>query len=169
MNAPESPAHLANAGMGRLPRITVATVVSDGERFLFVEERVHGMLVVNQPAGHLEADETLTAAAARETLEETGWQIEITGLVAVYHWPNPPDRKPVLRFTFAGRALSHDPARELDTGITRALWLTADELTDGSYRLRSPLVARSVDDFLAGQCAPLSLLASIGITTVPTA
>ena len=166
MNAPESPVRLAAAGTGRLPRITVATVVPDGERFLFVEERVRGNLVVNQPAGPLEADETLTDAAIRETLEETGWQVEITGLIAVYHWPNPPDRKPVLRFTFAGRTVSHDPSRELDTGIARALWLTADELTGGSHRLRSPLVARSINDYLAGPNVPLSLLANIDAATV---
>lgn len=147
---------------GRLPRLTVATVVPDGERFLFVEERIRGALVVNQPAGHLEPDETLTDAAVRETWEETGWRVEVTGLLAVYHWPTPPDRRPVLRFTFVARPLSHDPAQPLDAGIERALWLQRDELEHGGFRPRSPLVMRSVDDYLGGQRAPLSLLTSIG-------
>jgi 8-oxo-dGTP pyrophosphatase MutT (NUDIX family) len=151
----------APAGAARLPRITVAAVVPDGDRFLFVEERVRGALVVNQPAGHLDPAESLAEAAVRETLEETGWRIEVTGLVAVYHWPDPPDRKPVLRFTFAARALGHEPQRTLDAGIVRALWLTPGELLDGGHRLRSPLVERSVRDFQAGASAPLSLLASI--------
>lgn len=161
MNAPVLTARSATAATGRLPRITVATVVPDGERFLFVEERVRGALVVNQPAGHLDPDESLTEAAVRETLEETGWLVEITGLIAVYHWPGPPDRRPVLRFTFTGRPVHHDPERDLDTGIERALWLTPRELDDGRYRLRSPLVRRSISDYLSGQQAPLSLLTSI--------
>jgi 8-oxo-dGTP pyrophosphatase MutT (NUDIX family) len=149
------------AAAARLPRITVASVIPDGDRYLFVEERVGGALVVNQPAGHLEAGESLIQAAVRETLEETGWHIEVTGLIAVYHWPDPPDRKPVMRFTFAGRPLSHDAGRRLDTGIERALWLRPDELATEIWRKRSPLVERSLRDFLAGQQAPLSMLASI--------
>lgn len=144
-----------------LPRITVATVVPDGDRFLFVEERVRGRLVVNQPAGHLEPGESLIDAAVRETLEETGWRVEPSHLVAVYHWPDPPDRKPVLRFTFAARPLAHEPDRPLDAGIVRALWLRPDELAAG-HALRSPLVRRSLDDHLAGQRGPLSLLACVG-------
>ncbi len=146
---------------GRLPRLTVATIVPDGNRFLFVEERVGGRLVVNQPAGHLEPDESLADAAVRETLEETGWHVRVTGLVAVYHWPDPPDRRPVLRFTFIGQPLSHDAGRPLDAGIERALWLRADELATDEWHKRSPLVERSVRDFLSGQQAPLSLLTSI--------
>lgn len=158
----DSIAPVPRPDVSALPRITVAAVVPDGDRFLYVEESVAGALVINQPAGHLEPGETLVEAAVRETLEETGWQVEVTGLVAVYHWPDPPDRKPVLRFTFAARPLSHDPGRPLDTGIVRAVWLRQDELLGGGHRLRSPLVARSLHDFLNGQPAPLSLLPSIG-------
>jgi 8-oxo-dGTP pyrophosphatase MutT (NUDIX family) len=166
MNARIAPLPHANAaptaaGAARLPRITVAAVVPDDGRFLFVEERVRGALVVNQPAGHLDPGESLVEAAVRETLEETGWRIEVTALVAVYHWPDPPDRKPVLRFTFAARPLGHDPDLPLDAGIVRPLWLTPADLVEGQHRLRSPLVERSVRDFLAGVRAPLSLLASI--------
>ena len=41
------------------PDVTVATIVVDGGRMLMVEETVGGNLVLNQPAGHLEPDETL--------------------------------------------------------------------------------------------------------------
>ncbi len=37
-----------------------------------VEETINGKALWNQPAGHLEADETLVEAAARELWEETG-------------------------------------------------------------------------------------------------
>ena len=53
------------------PHLTVATIVEDNGRFLMVEELADGQAVFNQPAGHLEADESLIQAALRETLEET--------------------------------------------------------------------------------------------------
>ena len=60
------------------PHVTVATIVEDNGRFLMVEELADGQAVFNQPAGHLEADESLIQAALRETLEETGWDVELT-------------------------------------------------------------------------------------------
>jgi 8-oxo-dGTP pyrophosphatase MutT (NUDIX family) len=142
------------------PHITVATVIERDGRFLLVEERARGELVVNQPAGHLDPGETIVAAAVRETLEETAWRIEVTALIAIYQWTSPDDEH-FLRFTFAGEALAHEAGRRLDTGIERALWLTPEELTGGRYTPRSPLVVRSVTDYRAGTRAPLALLASL--------
>ena len=49
------------------PDVTVATVVVGDGRLLCVEERSNGQLVINQPAGHLEPDESLVDATVRET------------------------------------------------------------------------------------------------------
>ena len=137
------------------PDVTVACVVERAGRFLMVEERVHGRLVLNQPAGHLDPDESLVEAAARETLEETAWHVRPTGLVAVYQWRNPVDGAAVVRFTFAAEALRHDPERVLDDGIVRALWLDQGELASGGHELRTPMVLQSVLDFR--RRAPISL------------
>lgn len=137
------------------PDITVATVVVRDGRMLVVEEQVHGQLVINQPAGHLEAGESLVQAAVRETLEETGWDVEPTAFIGVYQWTSPVDGRTFLRFAYAGRALQHHPAHPLDEGIIRALWLSPAELGACAGRHRSPLVSAVVDDFLAGQRQPL--------------
>ena len=65
------------------PHITVATIVEDQGRFLLVEEEADGRAVFNQPAGHLEANETLLEAALRETFEETGWEVELTAVTGM--------------------------------------------------------------------------------------
>ena len=131
------------------PDVTVACIVPQQGKFLLVEENVRGELVLNQPAGHLEPDESLAQAALRETLEETGWSVELTHLVGIYQWANGDGH--FLRFTFAAQARSHDPERRLDAGIVRALWLTREEIAAAGARLRSPMVLRGVDDFLAGK------------------
>ena len=47
------------------PHITVACVLKRLDKFLFVRERIEGRTVYNQPAGHLEKNETLIDAAKR--------------------------------------------------------------------------------------------------------
>jgi len=140
------------------PDVTVACVIAREGRFLVVEERVRGELVINQPAGHLEPHETLCAAAVRETLEETAWTVALSGLVGVYQWTNCANDSHFLRFTFAAEVVHHDTQRRLDEGILRAVWMTRDEIAAERARLRSPMVLRCVDDFLAGKCQPLDSL-----------
>lgn len=140
------------------PHITVATVVEDQGRFLLVEELKGGRLVLNQPAGHLEADESLRQAALRETLEETGWEVELTGLLGIYLYTAPSNGVTYQRVCFSARPLQHDPQRELDTDIHRALWLARDELAAQPERWRSELVLRCIDDYLAGEPGALALV-----------
>ena len=142
------------------PHVTVATVVQDQHRFLFVEERSMNVshLVINQPAGHVEANETLIEAAVRETLEETAWHVDITHLLGIYTYTPPNDPSTTYyRFCFLADPVKHDPSLPLDTGIERTLWLNLDELID-TARARSPLVMRCVQDALAGKKFPLDII-----------
>ena len=140
------------------PDVTVATVVVRDGRVLVVEERVRGALVLNQPAGHLEPDESLLEAALRETLEETGWEVTLTAFIGAYQWKAPVDGRHFLRLAFAAEPLRHHPERTLDEGIVQALWLTPAELAAENARHRSPLVWRAVEDFLSGRRFPLQAL-----------
>lgn len=143
------------------PDVTVATVVVADGRLLCVEERANGRLVLNQPAGHLEPDESLQDAALRETREETGWDVRLTGFVGAYQWKAPETGRHYLRMAFAAEPVHHDPGRALDDGIVRALWMTPQALLDARDRHRSPLVWQVVSDHLAGHRFPLSLLRQV--------
>lgn len=140
------------------PHVTVACVVAAGDRYLMVEEEVNGRLAYNQPAGHLDEGESLAEAAMRETLEETGWTVELQHLIGVHQWRSTEHGDAVVRFSFAARAISHAPDRPLDTDIRRALWLTRAEIAALGERLRSPMVLLSIDAWLAGQRLPLETL-----------
>jgi len=140
------------------PHVTVASIIERDGKFLFVEELAGESSVLNQPAGHWEANESLVEAAVRETLEETAYQIQPSALIGIYRWPHPQKNITYLRFAFSGQILAHDPDRPLDHGILRALWLTPDELRAQSARHRSPLVALCLQDYLAGKRYPLELL-----------
>ena len=145
------------------PDVTVATIVVEGGRLLMVEESVGGRLVINQPAGHLEPDESLRDAALRETLEETGWDVRLTAFVGAYQWKAPvqPDGsggRHYLRFAFAAEPERHHAGRSLDEGIVQALWMTPAQLQARSAEHRSPLVWQVVADYLGGRRHSLDLL-----------
>lgn len=140
------------------PHITVATIVEDNGRFLMVEELKGGRAVLNQPAGHLDPHESLTEAAVRETLEETGWDVEATGIVGIYLYTAPSNGVTYQRVCFTARALKHRPDYPLDEGIVRARWLSRDELLTLREHWRSELIIRCIDDYLDGKHHSLDLI-----------
>lgn len=140
------------------PSVTVAAVVERAGRFLLVEEDTRRGRLFNQPAGHLDPGESLLQAVTRETLEETAHTFKPTGLLGVYQYHSTTDDMTYIRFAFTGEITGHDPARALDTGIVRAVWLSADEIRSEAARHRSPLVMRCMDDYLAGRRYPLAVL-----------
>lgn len=149
------------SGMVWKPDVTVAAVAEIDGRFLCVEERASGRVVINQPAGHLEDGETFLDAVIRETLEETAWRFEPQALLGVYVWRPEPATRTFLRVAFAGVVSDHDPSRPLDRGILRTRWLAREQLAEPRIRLRSPLVTQCVDDYLAGTRHPLSLISHL--------
>ena len=71
------------------PRLVVSTlpVTSDGDLVLIRRAIEPGYGAWAQPGGFLEIDETANQGAVRETLEETGLDVETTDLVGVYSRP----------------------------------------------------------------------------------
>jgi 8-oxo-dGTP pyrophosphatase MutT (NUDIX family) len=131
-------------------QVTAAAVIERDGRFLLVEERVDGKLVLNQPAGHLDPGESLPEAASRETLEETGYRFVPSHLVGIYHWQTESGTT-YVRFTFGGEATAPTGPVQLDHGIVAVHWLTRAQMLARERELRGPMVLRCVDDHLAGK------------------
>lgn len=142
-------------------RVTVAAIVVQDNRFLLVEEQVQGQCVYNQPAGHLDPNESLLQAVVREVREETTCNFQPEALVGVYLWPVPDSNRSYLRVAFCGTVSAPDPSRTLDDGILATHWLSRAEIEQRRARWRSPLLGRCIDDYLAGRRYPLDLLVSL--------
>jgi 8-oxo-dGTP pyrophosphatase MutT (NUDIX family) len=147
------------------PEITVAAVTETDGRFLVVEERIDRRLVFNQPAGHVEAGETLVEAVVREVREETAWLFTAKELVGVYLWRRPDTGRVTKRFTFSGTVTDHRADQPLDDGIVSTHWLTQAELKGREPQLRSPLVLLCIEDYLAGRRQPLAAAAALDLGT----
>lgn len=140
------------------PELTVAAIVARDGQFLMVEETVDGRAVFNQPAGHVEPGESFVDAVIRETREETAWGLTPEAVVGVYLWSGSADRAPILRVVFCGACDDYAADQSLDDGIIASHWLSRDELSAQPEKLRSPLVLRAIDDYLAGQRHSLGVL-----------
>ena len=141
------------------PHVTVACVIQREGKFLLVEEFDEaGNRVLNQPAGHLEANESLADAAIRETLEETGWRIALTGIIGLQLYSPPGLGITFLRISFSARVTERQGDATIDSDIIRSLWLTKEELEERRGQHRSPLVMDSIERYLSSISAPLSLL-----------
>jgi len=142
------------------PNVTVAAVIEQDGRFLLVEEHTADGLRLNTPAGHLDPGESPAEGCAREALEETAHAFEPTALVGIYMARSRRAGKDVtyMRFAFAGTLGPREAGRQLDTGIVRTLWMSADEIRASVERHRSPLLLQCVEDYLAGRRFPLDLV-----------
>ncbi len=139
------------------PHVTVACIVQAQGHLLVVEERVHGRITWNQPAGHLEANETLLEAAQRELFEETGIEAEPHYFLGVQQWIAPDDT-PFVRFLFGLDLAEKVATSPHDRDIDCCWWLPPEQILTAN-RLRSPLVAESVRLWQQGARYPLQLVA----------
>lgn len=143
------------------PHATVAAIIERDNEFLMVEELIHGERLFNQPAGHLDPDESIVDAVIRETQEESAWQFVPEAVTGIYLWKHPENGETFLRVAICGSCKNHDPKQPLDEGILQAVWKSRDQLQAESHRLRSPMVINCIDDYLAGKRYPLDMLIDV--------
>ena len=140
------------------PRTTVAAICQRDGRFLLVREKVDGETVYNQPAGHLDPDESLLQAVVRETLEETRYRFVPQALQGIYRFqPHADSDLTYIRFLFRGE-VGEKIDGPLDDGIIAAEWLDYDEIHALRARHRSPMVLQCIEDFLNGPGYPLDVI-----------
>jgi 8-oxo-dGTP pyrophosphatase MutT (NUDIX family) len=141
-------------------RLTVAAIIERDGCFLVVEERdkVTGLPVINQPAGHVEPGESVLEAVRREVREETGQVFTPEAIVGLYPL-RAANGSDYLRVCFTGTVIPGVEAVPEDPDILRCHWLTRAELAVVS--LRSGWVLRCLDDALDGRRFPLDLVAEI--------
>jgi phosphatase NudJ len=141
------------------PSVTVAAIIEQDGKFLLVEEHTPEGLKLNNPAGHLDAGESLVQACIREALEETARHFTPTHLLGMYmsrfQRPSSGEDITYLRFAFCGSVSEAIVGQALDTPIVRTLWMSADEIRATQAQHRSPLLLRCMEDYLVGQRMPL--------------
>ena len=147
--------------MSWIPHITVASIIESNSKYLLVEEYVQDIIVLNQPAGHLEENETLEEGCARETLEETACLIEVDYLVGIYQERSKNALDMWLRFCFKCSIKEEVLDRKLDKNIIKKVWLTKDEIIKKEKNLRSNMVLKCINDYEEGKKFPKEIINSL--------
>ena len=121
-------------------------VVRKGDRFLLVQESKYGQPWY-LPAGRVEAGESFAVAAVRETLEEAGIPVRVTGLIRIEYSPSPAGAR--MRVIFLAEPTDDTPPKtEPDDESLGAAWVALDDLAN--YTLRGPEVAELFAYIAAG-------------------
>jgi ADP-ribose pyrophosphatase YjhB (NUDIX family) len=123
--------------------IGAGTVVVDDERVLLVRNRfgvTRGRYLL--PAGRVNPGEMPDHAAERETFEETGLRVQVTGLLGVRIWAMDND---VHNYFFMFRARLLSPASELVPNLA--------EIDDARFFSRAELAGLGSDETWAGAVA----------------
>jgi phosphatase NudJ len=139
-------------------------VVRRNDRFLLVHEREHGELWY-LPAGQAERGESLAAAACRETLEETGVPVQLTGILRVEHTPVASGAR--VRAIFLAEPIDETPPKSVpDDYSLGAAWVSFDDLA--KYPLRESEVEELLRHVHEGAAVhPLSILQPEGTPFTP--
>ena len=140
--------------------VTVAAIIRRNDQYLLVKEYASsGQLVYNQPAGHVELNESIQDAVIREVLEETGLSFTPTALTGTYLLSPASNGKTYLRFCFVGDVPKDQQPAPQDDDIIENVWLTKAEISNLPYEeLRSALVLECLKDYLKGVRIPLETL-----------
>ncbi|MBD5769937.1 NUDIX domain-containing protein [Marinomonas colpomeniae] len=120
-----------------------------------VKEWQDGQLVLNQPAGHIENNESAIEAVIRETLEESAWLVKPIGLLGMYGFTPFKGADTYHRLCFLCEPIK-EVNRELDSDIASSHWLTYDEISTLPHR--SPLIKACIEDSFRNPIIPLSFI-----------
>lgn len=120
-------------------KIIVGGVIKKDNKYLLVQEeqeKCRGKW--NIPAGHLDPNETILEGAKREIFEESGFNVELTGISSISNRVLPDDEFIGVIFSteITGGEIRIDPREILDIK-----WFTYDEILNMRDDLRS-------DDFI---------------------
>lgn len=142
--------------------ITVAAIIKHQDKFLLVTDNTHAGLKLNQPAGHVDDNESIIEAVIREVKEETSLDFQPQYIVGIYFAKLNPANS-YLRICFAGNATGNIEApcpMADDDGVIDAKWYSIEEIKQNQNMLRTPMVWQCITDFIAGISHPLNILAN---------
>ena len=134
--------------------IIVGGIIKNSDnKYLLIKERkekYYGMY--NLPAGHLEENELLIDGAKREIKEETGYDVDVKGIVQIGNTEKFTSFIFYCEITSAQESYNNDEIMSVE-------WLSYDEINSFSDKLRSPdLILDAIKRIEDNKVYPLDII-----------
>jgi 8-oxo-dGTP pyrophosphatase MutT (NUDIX family) len=134
---------------------SVNAIVTDDEgRILLIQRTDNGNWSL--PGGAMDLGETIRQATIRETVEETGIDIEVTGISGIYtdprhvlHYTSNDEVRQEFSIVFTARPLAGDPTPSSES--SRVEWVPPEEI---NHLQMDPSMRKRLKYFLSGQTDP---------------
>lgn len=143
-----------------MTKILVGGIIEQNGKYLLVQEakeKCKGRW--NIPAGHLEENETIIEGAKREILEETGYNVELTGLVQLSNKVTEKDNW--LSIIFSAKIINGS-IKYNQSEILAASWYSLEEIKSMQTDLRAKdLIIGAITKYEKGNISDIDLLKTI--------
>lgn len=143
-----------------MTKILVGGIIEQNGKYLLVQEakeKCKGKW--NIPAGHLEENETIIEGAKREILEETGYNVELTGLVQLSNKVTEKDNW--LSIIFSAKIINGS-IKYNQSEILAASWYSLEEIKSMQADLRAKdLIIEALTKYEKGNITDIALLKTI--------
>lgn len=143
-----------------MTKILVGGIIEQNGKYLLVQEakeKCKGKW--NIPAGHLEENETIIEGAKREILEETGYNVELTGLVQLSNKVTEKDNW--LSIIFSAK-ITNGSIKYNQAEILAVAWYSLEEIKSMQTDLRAKdLIIEAITKYEKGNISDIDLLKTI--------
>lgn len=137
--------------------VIVGGIIEKENKYLLVQEAKKKCYKKwNIPAGHLEQNETIYEGVKREIKEETGCDVEITGIC---HVSEKIERDETIIFIICSTKLINEEFNYNENEILDVKWFTYDEIMNMKDELRTPeQIISIINDFENSKILNLPIL-----------
>ena len=134
-------------------------VVEDGKVLMVKEAKKKCYGKWNFPAGHLDRNEDIFVGAVREAKEETGFDVELTGMLPIINYSGEDDE--LIKISFMAKRISGEVEYDKNE-ILEVKWIPIEELEKMTVELRGfNCNMETIKDIKTNRVYPLEIIKNI--------